>query len=73
MRAFVDAWICVQGGTAAARQTARDRFVLPLAAELDRRGLGHLQEIADGDASHTLRGCPFQAWSLGESLRMIQP
>ena len=44
---------------------------------LDRRcaststiaGLGHLSEIADGEPPHTPRGCPFQAWSLGELLR----
>jgi glycogen debranching enzyme len=29
-------------------------------------------EIADGDPPHTPRGCPQQAWSVGELLR-IQP
>jgi glycogen debranching enzyme len=29
-----------------------------------------LPEIADGDAPHTPRGCPFQAWSVGEALRL---
>jgi glycogen debranching enzyme len=29
-----------------------------------------VSEIADGDAPHTPRGCPFQAWSLGEVLRL---
>jgi len=71
MGAFVDAWIRVNGGTPAARDAARDRFVLPLIAELDRCGLGHLYEIADGDAPHTPRGCPFQAWSVGELLRLL--
>jgi glycogen debranching enzyme len=33
-------------------------------------GLGHLSEIADGDAPYTARGCPFQAWSMGELLRL---
>ncbi len=33
-------------------------------------GLGHVSEIADGDPPHTPRGCPFQAWSLGELLRL---
>ena len=32
--------------------------------------LGHVIQIADGDAPHTPRGCPFQAWSLGELLRV---
>ena len=35
-------------------------------------GLGHIYEIADGDAPHTPRGCPFQAWSVGELLRLDQ-
>jgi len=71
MGAFVDAWIRVHGGTPAARRTARDRFVLPLVAQLNHRGIGHLYEIADGDAPHTPRGCPFQAWSAGELLRIL--
>ena len=33
-------------------------------------GLGHVSEIADAEAPHTPRGCPFQAWSLGELLRI---
>ena len=33
-------------------------------------GLGHICEIADGDPPHTPRGCPFQAWSVGEALRL---
>jgi predicted glycogen debranching enzyme len=33
--------------------------------------LGHVSEIADGDVPHTPRGCPFQAWSLGELIRAV--
>ena len=33
-------------------------------------GLGHVSEVADGDAPYTPRGCPFQAWSVGELLRI---
>ena len=33
-------------------------------------GLGHVSEIADAEAPFTPRGCPFQAWSLGELLRL---
>ena len=35
-----------------------------------RAGLGHLAEIADGDPPHAARGCPFQAWSVAEALRL---
>jgi len=68
--AFVEAWLRVRGGTAAAKREARARFVAPLEAHLDAAGLGHVSEIADGEAPHTPRGCPFQAWSLGELLRL---
>jgi predicted glycogen debranching enzyme len=67
---FIEAWVRVRGGTDAARNEASRRFVLPLRAKLDAGGLGHLFEIADGDAPHTPRGAPFQAWSLGELLRI---
>ncbi len=67
---FVEAWLRVHGDTAANRAAARARFVRPLFRHLDAAGLGHVSEIFDGDAPHTPRGCPFQAWSLGELLRI---
>jgi predicted glycogen debranching enzyme len=70
--AFVDAWIRVRGGERAARAEARARFLAPLLAHLDEAGLGHVSEIADGDAPHTPRGCPFQAWSVGEAIRIAR-
>jgi predicted glycogen debranching enzyme len=68
--AFVDAWVRVRGETDAARREARAKFLPSLRAHLDEAGLGHVSEIADGDAPHTPRGCPFQAWSVGELLRI---
>ena len=70
MGAFVEAWVRVRGGTAETKREARARFLDPLLAHLDDAGLGHLPEIADGEAPHTPRGCPFQAWSVGEALRL---
>jgi predicted glycogen debranching enzyme len=67
---FVEAWVRVRGGTAAAKRAARERFLAPLLAHLDAAGLGHISEIADGDPPHVPRGCPFQAWSVGEALRL---
>ena len=67
---FVEAWVRVRGGTSAAKREARARFFEPLLARMASAGLGHLPEIADGDAPHTPRGCPFQAWSVGEALRL---
>jgi predicted glycogen debranching enzyme len=70
MGPFVEAWVRVRGGTDAAKKEARTRFLEPLLSHLDRAGLGHISEIADGAAPHTSRGCPFQAWSVGEALRL---
>jgi predicted glycogen debranching enzyme len=67
---FVEAWLRVRGNGPAAKREARERFVAPLLAHLDVAGLGHVSEIADAEPPHTPRGCPFQAWSLGELLRL---
>jgi predicted glycogen debranching enzyme len=68
--AFAEAWVRTHGNDAAARAAARERFLAPLLARLDIAGLGHLSEIADGDTPYAARGCPFQAWSVGEALRL---
>ena len=68
--AFVDAWVRVRGGSDEVKSEARRRFLAPLLAHLDEAGLGHVSEIADGDPPHRPRGCPFQAWSVGELLRI---
>ena len=70
MGPFVDAWVRVRGNTEAARLASRSRFVEPLLAHLSEAALGHVSEIADAEARCTPRGCPFQAWSLGELLRL---
>ena len=67
---FVEAFVRVGGATAEAKRGARERFLAPLRAHLDDAGLGHVSEIADAQAPFTPGGCPFQAWSLGELLRL---
>jgi glycogen debranching enzyme len=67
---FVEAWVRVRGSTAAVKKKARTRFLAPLHEHLNQAGLGHLSEICDAELPHTPRGCPFQAWSLGELLRL---
>jgi predicted glycogen debranching enzyme len=67
---FAEAWLRVREDTRPAREEARARFLVPLIEHLDAAGIGHVSEIADGDAPHTPRGCPFQAWSVAEALRL---
>jgi predicted glycogen debranching enzyme len=72
--AFVTAWLALRGGRpkslAMARAEARTRFLAPLREHLEAAGLGHVSEVADGDPPHHPGGCPFQAWSLGELIRI---
>ena len=67
---FVEAWVRTRDETAEAKREARRRFLDPLLRQLETRGMGHLPELADGEPPHRPRGCPFQAWSLGEALRL---
>jgi predicted glycogen debranching enzyme len=69
---FVEAWVKSRGRTEDAKREADRRFVLPLRRHLERAGVGHVSEIADGERPHVPRGCPFQAWSLGELIRLEQ-
>jgi predicted glycogen debranching enzyme len=41
-----------------------------LVAHLGEYGLGSVSETADGDPPHGATGCPFQAWSVAELLRV---
>jgi glycogen debranching enzyme len=70
MGAFVEAWVRTRGGSPDSRHEARRRFLEPFLEALDPNHIGHLPEIAEGDPPHAPRGCPFQAWSLGEALRL---
>ena len=70
MGPFVAAWLAGRCDTPAARTEARTRFLPPLQAHLAEAGLGHISEVVDAEAPHTPGGCPFQAWSLGEFIRI---
>jgi glycogen debranching enzyme len=67
---FVAAWLAGRGHASDARALARTRFLAPLRAHLATAGLGHVSEVVDADAPHRPGGCPFQAWSLGELIRI---
>ncbi len=68
MGPFITAYVRVHGGDAAARKQAA-AFLEPLKAHLREAGLGSISEIADAEPPFTPRGCPAQAWSVGEALR----
>jgi predicted glycogen debranching enzyme len=65
---FVEAHLRVAGNAPEALDQA-DRLLAPLLAHLDEAGLGHASEIFDAEPPRLPRGCPFQAWSLGELIR----
>src|ERR1044071_259251 len=65
---FVEAWVRVRGNSG--KKEARSKFMSSLLSHLDQAGLGHVSEIADANMPHLPRGCPFQAWSVGELLRL---
>jgi predicted glycogen debranching enzyme len=67
---FVEAWVRSRGNTAAARREARAKFLKPLLESMVHAGLGHITEVADAEPPHIPRGCPFQAWSVAEALRL---
>jgi predicted glycogen debranching enzyme len=67
---FVEAWLRTRPRGPRARAEARARFVAPLLAHLESAGLGHVSEVADAEMPFTPGGCPFQAWSVGELLRI---
>ena len=69
---FVEAWLKNRGNSASAKAEARQRFVAPLIEHTKRAGVGHVSEIADAAPPHTPRGCPFQAWSVSELVRVTR-
>ncbi len=67
---FVEAWFNVNGRIKETADEAKTRFLYPFEAHLETSGLGHISEISDASSPYTPRGCPFQAWSLSEFIRV---
>ncbi len=67
---FLEAFIRVHGGTHEAKAEARRLLEDSELLRLDLQGLNHVPEIADAESPFTARGCPFQAWSVAEILRL---
>lgn len=69
---FVEGWLRVRQHSKEAKKEAMERFVKPLKDGFQGAGLFAYPEIADGDWPHHPRGAPFQAWTLGEYIRLVE-
>lgn len=67
---FVTAYVKAFGSTEESKKQVV-RFLQPLVHHLSEAGLGQVSEFFDGDAPHAPQGCPAQAWSVGEILRVL--
>ncbi len=67
---FAEAWLRVRDSTTSTITEGQEKFLAPLKAHLAEGGIGHISEICDATPPYTPRGCPFQAWSFGEYLRI---
>ncbi|MDH5670052.1 MAG: amylo-alpha-1,6-glucosidase [Nitrospira sp.] len=68
--AFVTAWLNVFGKNPTTQIEART-FLDGLEMHMREACMGQVSEIFDGDAPHAPRGCPAQAWSVAEPLRVL--
>lgn len=70
MGPFMTAFVKASGATEDSKQQLKG-FLLPFAQHIKEAGIGQISELMDGDAPHTPRGCPAQAWGVGELLRVM--
>ncbi len=70
---YTEATLRLAGPSLTRRRHLLIHLLGPLRDHLHTHGLGHLSEIADAAPPHHPAGCPFQAWSLGEYLRLLGP
>ncbi|WVK85844.1 amylo-alpha-1,6-glucosidase [Dactylosporangium sp. AC04546] len=63
-------WPWMIGPYADARAGANADILQGIEAHLWEWGVGSVSETADGAAPHRATGCPFQAWSVAETLRV---
>ncbi|HEV8268658.1 MAG TPA: amylo-alpha-1,6-glucosidase, partial [Thermoanaerobaculia bacterium] len=67
---YADACLAVRGDIATTRWEIVQKL-RPLCEFFLGPGNGQLPEIFDGDAPHRPNGCPAQAWSVAELLRIL--
>jgi glycogen debranching enzyme len=54
-------------------EVAVNEATTALLTSLEHGCIGQIAEIYDGDAPHEPHGCPAQAWSVAELLRVLMP
>lgn len=69
MGPFLEAYFVMSGRSPESKQWVRE-LIQPLIDHLQQAGLGTVSEVFDGDPPHEPRGCPAQAWSVAELLRI---
>ncbi len=67
--AFLEAYLKVNDHSAEAIEQAR-HWLRPLITQLERASIGQIHEIYEADEPHRPVGCPAQAWSVAEVLRL---
>jgi predicted glycogen debranching enzyme len=67
---YIDAFRRVHANEAGLDARVRE-ILTGFRSHLNEAGVGQISEIFDGDPPHVPRGCPAQAWSVGELLRVL--
>ena len=67
--AFLDAYVKVHHYTHEAQSQAK-KWLQPLVDQMNDNCVGQIGEIYEGDEPHRPAGCPAQAWSVAEVLRL---
>ncbi|MBI4396415.1 MAG: glycogen debranching protein, partial [Elusimicrobia bacterium] len=68
--AFLTAYVKAHGSSEETKAQVRG-FLHPFLNHLSEAGLSSISELYDGDPPHFPQGCPAQAWSVGEILRVL--
>ena len=66
---FLDAFLRVNDRSSKSQEEAR-HMLQPLINRMDEACIGQIHEICEGDPPHRAVGCPAQAWSVAEVLRL---
>ncbi len=67
---FCSAYAKAHGSSEETKSRLAD-ILIPFRDRVSEGGLGSVSEVFDGDAPHRPSGCPFQAWSVAEILRVL--